>query len=116
MGARSSRVSARAVGRAGAAAGVGHSISARAGGLSPGACGGCDCVAGGSKRQGQGRRQGPMRLLRRRRIVTVERFDAATGRWVQIDATGAVDRDELTVATFNIWFDNQYAEQRYLAI
>lgn len=57
-----------------------------------------------------------MRLLRRRRSVTVGRFDAATGRWADIDAAGAVDRDELTVATFNVWFDSRHAEQRYLAI
>jgi tyrosyl-DNA phosphodiesterase 2 len=57
-----------------------------------------------------------VRLFRRRRSVTVGRFDAATGRWTDFDAAGAVDRDELTVVTFNIWFDSQHAEQRYLAI
>lgn len=57
-----------------------------------------------------------MRLLRRRRSVAVRRFDAATGQWVQADPGGAVDRDELTVVTFNIWFDDYYAEQRYQAI
>ena len=57
-----------------------------------------------------------MRLLRRRRNVAVRRFDAATGRWVDTDAAAAVDRDELTVATFNIWFDDYHAEQRYRAI
>ena len=29
---------------------------------------------------------------------------------------GAVDRDELTLATFNIWNDAKHAEERYLAI
>jgi tyrosyl-DNA phosphodiesterase 2 len=57
-----------------------------------------------------------VRLLRRCRSVAVGRFDAATGRWVDIDAGGATDRDELTVATFNIWFDTHYAEQRCRAI
>ncbi|MGO4443551.1 endonuclease/exonuclease/phosphatase family protein [Mycobacterium sp. 2YAF39] len=57
-----------------------------------------------------------MRLLPRRRSVAVRRFDAPTGRWVDSDAARAVERDELTVATFNIWFDDYHAEQRYLAI
>ena len=57
-----------------------------------------------------------MRLLRRRRSVPVERFDAATGRWTDADTEGSVDRDEITVATFNIWLDSYHADQRYLAI
>ena len=57
-----------------------------------------------------------MRLLRRRRSVPVERFDAATGRWTDADTEGSVDRDEFTVATFNIWLDSYHADQRYLAI
>lgn len=57
-----------------------------------------------------------MRLLRRLRSVAVRRFDAATRRWVDADAARPVDRDELTVATFNIWSDDYLAEQRYLAI
>jgi tyrosyl-DNA phosphodiesterase 2 len=56
-----------------------------------------------------------VRLLRRRRSVAVRRFDAATQRWVDADAAGAA-RNELTVATFNIWFDEYHAEQRYLTI
>ena len=55
-----------------------------------------------------------MRLLRRRRSVAVRRFDAATGRWVDVDAASAVNLDGLTVATFNIWFDSHHAEQRCL--
>jgi tyrosyl-DNA phosphodiesterase 2 len=43
-------------------------------------------------------------------------FDAATNRWTDIDAAGAVDRDELTLVTFNIWFDAYFADARYLAI
>lgn len=57
-----------------------------------------------------------MRLLRRRRSVAVRKFDAASAAWSSADAAAAVDRDELTVATFNIWFDDFHAEQRYLAI
>ncbi|CAN5630581.1 hypothetical protein BH09ACT7_BH09ACT7_60310 [soil metagenome] len=57
-------------------------------------------------------------LPTRHRDIPVGRFDVSTGRWIDIDidATGAVDRDELTVATFNIWFADYYAEQRYVAI
>lgn len=57
-----------------------------------------------------------MRLLPRRRNVAARRFDAAAGRWVASDSADVVDRDELTVATFNIWFDDYHAEQRYRAI
>ncbi|MFI5509668.1 endonuclease/exonuclease/phosphatase family protein [Mycobacterium sp. NPDC051804] len=57
-----------------------------------------------------------MRLLRRRRRVTVRRFDPTTGTWLDANDVQAADRDELTVATFNIWFDDYYAEQRYRAI
>jgi len=57
-----------------------------------------------------------VRLLRRRRRVTVRRFDPTTGAWVDADDARAIDRDELTVATFNIWFDAYHAEQRYRAI
>ncbi len=38
---------------------------------------------------------------RRRRTVPVGRFDATTGQWTDVDAAGAVDRDELTLATYN---------------
>lgn len=57
-----------------------------------------------------------MRLFRRRRRVTVRRFDAATAAWVDVDDGQATDRDELTVATFNIWFDDYHAQLRYQAI
>ena len=57
-----------------------------------------------------------MRLLPRRRSVPVGTFDAATGRWTDVDAAGAVDRDELTLATFNIWNDAKHADERYHAI
>ena len=57
-----------------------------------------------------------MRLLPRRRRVTVETFDAATGQWTEIEAATAVDPDELTLATYNVWNDSKHAEERYLAI
>jgi tyrosyl-DNA phosphodiesterase 2 len=50
------------------------------------------------------------------RHVPVGVFDATTGRWIDIDAAGAVERDELTLTTFNIWFDSYFAEERYRAI
>ncbi|MDT5067898.1 MAG: tyrosyl-DNA phosphodiesterase 2 [Mycobacterium sp.] len=43
-------------------------------------------------------------------------FDAASNRWTHAEVTDGVDRDELTVATFNIWFDEYFADDRYLAI
>ena len=38
------------------------------------------------------------------------------GRWTDVDTAGTHDRDELTLATFNVWYDGYHAEQRYLAI
>lgn len=35
---------------------------------------------------------------------------------VKVDAAGVVDCDELTLTTYNIWFDAFHAEQRYAAI
>lgn len=55
-------------------------------------------------------------MRHRHRSVPVGAFDAATHRWTNVDAAGAVDRDALTVATFNIWFDAHFADERYLAI
>ena len=56
-------------------------------------------------------------MRRRRRSVPVGTFDAATNRWTDdIDAAGAVQRDGLTLATFNIWFNECHAEQRYRVI
>ena len=57
-----------------------------------------------------------MRLLRRRRTVPVGRYDAASGTWTDTEATGQVDREALTVSTYNIWFDSKHAEKRYIAI
>ena len=52
----------------------------------------------------------------RRRRVRVGTFDVATKRWVDVDAGARVARDELVVATFNVWFSDFHAEQRYRAI
>lgn len=58
-----------------------------------------------------------MNLFRRRRTtVPVGRFDARTDRWRDIDDGGSVVCQELTVATFNVWFNDLHAAQRYQAI
>ena len=48
--------------------------------------------------------------------VPVGRYEAASETWTDTEAAGQVDRDALTVSTYNIWFDSKHAEQRYLAI
>jgi hypothetical protein len=53
---------------------------------------------------------------RRRRRVQVAIHDAVANRWVAFDEASAVDRDHLTLATFNVWFDDYFAERRYRAI
>jgi tyrosyl-DNA phosphodiesterase 2 len=60
-------------------------------------------------------------LRARRRRVPVGIFDVhtkqwASQRWTNDDALSAVPRDELTVATFNVWFSDFRAEARYRAI
>lgn len=52
----------------------------------------------------------------RHRDVPIGKFDAAGKRWKDIHADGGVDRDELTLATYNIWFNASSAELRYRAI
>lgn len=52
----------------------------------------------------------------RRRRVPVGTFDATAKRWTNVDALSAVARDELTMATFNIWFSDLHAEARYRAL
>ncbi|MFC7672721.1 endonuclease/exonuclease/phosphatase family protein [Mycolicibacterium sp. GCM10028919] len=56
-------------------------------------------------------------LSRRRVSVPVRAYDAATRGWrgAEAEATGTT-RDVLTVATFNVWFDEYHARQRYAAI
>ncbi len=55
-------------------------------------------------------------MLRRHRSVPVARFDAPAGRWVNVEAAPAVERDTLTLATFNIWFSDHRSGERYDAI
>jgi tyrosyl-DNA phosphodiesterase 2 len=55
-------------------------------------------------------------VFRRRRSVQVGMHDASSNRWVGVDAATPVDRDDLTLVTFNIWFDDYFAEERYRAI
>ncbi|MGZ6778630.1 MAG: endonuclease/exonuclease/phosphatase family protein [Mycobacterium sp.] len=57
-----------------------------------------------------------MRLLPRRRPVAVETYDAATGGWTVSGTAKAVDCEEFTITTYNIWNDTTHAEARYLAI
>jgi tyrosyl-DNA phosphodiesterase 2 len=64
---------------------------------------------------------GPSELLRRiatprRRTLPVAGFDTATGRWTDIVTAGSVERDEVTLTTFNIWNDRKQSERRYHAI
>jgi tyrosyl-DNA phosphodiesterase 2 len=55
-------------------------------------------------------------VFRRRRRIHVGRYDAASNRWDGVDDAAGAHRDELTVATFNVWFDDYFADQRYRAI
>ena len=52
----------------------------------------------------------------RRRNVPVGVYDESTSRWTDVEAAGAVERDSMTVATYNVWFDDSFAERRYCAI
>ncbi|MGK2882839.1 MAG: endonuclease/exonuclease/phosphatase family protein [Mycobacterium sp.] len=53
----------------------------------------------------------------RRRRVRLRGFDTASQRWQQVDAqVDGVARDVLTLTTYNIWFNDFFARQRYLAI
>jgi tyrosyl-DNA phosphodiesterase 2 len=49
--------------------------------------------------------------------VPVGAFDLAKGHWAHIDpATESVERESLTLATYNIWFGDHFTKQRYAAI
>lgn len=39
-----------------------------------------------------------------------------TNRWVDVETVAAVERDDLTLATYNIWFSDFFAHARYRAI
>lgn len=59
----------------------------------------------------------PMSWFGRRDVpIRVGRFDANTDRWHDVDDDRAVDREQLTLATYNVWFNELYAQQRYRAI
>jgi tyrosyl-DNA phosphodiesterase 2 len=55
-------------------------------------------------------------LRSQRRSVPVGTFDVASKRWTNVDAAAALSRDELTLATFNVWFSDFHAEERHRAI
>lgn len=56
-------------------------------------------------------------MRHRRRRVPVGRFDAAVDRWTdENDAVGGAARDALTLATFNVWFNELHAKERYQVI
>lgn len=58
-----------------------------------------------------------MWVRRRRRRVPVGVFDPAVGAWRDVDEPPTpVECDALTVTTFNIWFDDYHADERYLAV
>lgn len=49
----------------------------------------------------------------RRRDVEVRVFVAHADRWVTAATGGRAERDELTLSTYNIWFDDKCAHARY---
>lgn len=55
-------------------------------------------------------------MMRPRRGVGIAEFDAHANRWVDVETAIPVQRDELTFATFNIWFSDHHATARYHAI
>lgn len=48
--------------------------------------------------------------------MRVGSFDVASKRWVDGGGAASVVRDELVVATFNVWFNDFHAEARFRAI
>ena len=52
----------------------------------------------------------------RRRRVRVGSFDVASKRWVDGGGAAPVARDELVLATFNVWFNDFHAEERFQSI
>jgi len=56
-------------------------------------------------------------VFRQPATVAVQKFEGRSGGWVAERSTAAcVSRDRLTVATYNIWFNDKHAEARYRAI
>ncbi|MHA0287291.1 endonuclease/exonuclease/phosphatase family protein [Mycobacterium sp. C3-094] len=55
-------------------------------------------------------------MLRPQRTIDTAAFDIDRNRWVAVTDAVPVERDELSVATFNIWFSDYHATARYQAI
>jgi tyrosyl-DNA phosphodiesterase 2 len=55
-------------------------------------------------------------MLRPRRSIPVGRFDTETNRWVDVQTAPGIERAELTLATYNVWFSDYWAVERYRAI
>ncbi|WP_232374861.1 endonuclease/exonuclease/phosphatase family protein [Mycolicibacterium mengxianglii] len=55
-------------------------------------------------------------FLHRTIRVPVGQFDEGAGRWVDSRDTRPVTCSSLSVATFNIWYDDYHAQQRYQTI
>ena len=55
-------------------------------------------------------------MLRRERVVEVTAFDTASARWVPVAPVSNVVCDEITLSTYNIWFDDRFAAERFAAI
>jgi tyrosyl-DNA phosphodiesterase 2 len=55
-------------------------------------------------------------LRARGRTVPVGKFDVASDRWVDAGGVADVERESLTVTTFNVWFSEYYAQDRFQAI
>lgn len=55
-------------------------------------------------------------IFRRPTKVPVQRFDPERRRWVTDCEGGTARSDRLTVSTYNIWFNEKHARQRYRAI
>ena len=55
-------------------------------------------------------------IFHRPSTLPVVRFDPSNGRWAASPTVGTGTRERLSVATYNIWFDDKHAEQRYRAI
>jgi endonuclease/exonuclease/phosphatase family metal-dependent hydrolase len=55
----------------------------------------------------------PTGVKSRSRRVPVRGFDADADRWVDVGPATGVDRDELTLSTYNIWYDPKCAEIRF---
>ncbi|MEH3139724.1 MAG: endonuclease/exonuclease/phosphatase family protein [Mycobacterium kyogaense] len=54
--------------------------------------------------------------LRPQRVITVTGFDERRQRWVAVETSPSVERDDVTFATFNVWFGDYHATARYQAI